>query len=299
MGFLDFMKPKPPPTPTQALAPVYHAPALPSSELSVFADRPWRLTLEFTESSSKSFPQILKIAKSNPGFRECVNEGVRSFSVDFGPEEILKFDNIYKKIKSWKSTVVYVDGELITSEDVNKWLRCYRDCLKCFYSNPLFCYGASPFTFNLFGCHRTMIRDAFPESSDNWYEFGQMRSDGVFLVDKQTIALKMIENLRSYRFCPALSVDALQAGFKWIPDEINPKRDANWDYVRLAGTRVPIGVVPRMTDIIIDQQKQTIATVAGKIDITMGLHYSITVTPHFKQLIVALQKADYRPRIER
>ncbi len=299
MGFFDFLKPKASAEPPPPLVPVYQVPALPASELVPYANQPWRLSLEFTESSSKSFPQILKVAQSNPGFREQVTEGIRTYSIHFGPDEILKFDDLYKKVKIWKSTVVYVNGQLITSEDVSKWLRCFRDCLKYQYSNPLFCYGASPYTFNLFGCHRTMIRDAFPESSDNWYEFGQMRADGVFLVDKQTIALKMLENLRPYRFCPALSLEALQTGFKWIPDEINPKRDPLWNYVLLAGSRVPIGVVPKMTDIIIDQQKQTIMTATGKIDITMGLHFPITVTPHFKELIVRLQGARNRPNIDR
>jgi hypothetical protein len=143
------------------------------------------------DTKSSSFSQILKQANQYPGFDEREEDGKKIYSINFFPNEILDFDNIYKKIKTWKSVIVYINNQIIDLADINKWLRCYRDKRKCQLSNPLFCYGASPFTFNLFGCHRAMIRDAYPESTDNWYEFGEMRKDGTFTIDKETVKRKI------------------------------------------------------------------------------------------------------------
>ncbi len=250
----------------------------------------WTISVEFRQSSSTIFREVILRVQQFPTFEQVITEsGQTTYRVTFSASQIKEFESIYSLVKQWKLTEVKVSGRSIPLPDVNKWLRCFRDKAACLRSNPLFCWGASSMTFNLFGCHRTMIRDAHPEWTDNWYEFASMRQDGVCLINKAMIAAKIAENLQSYNFCPALNMDFVTLGFSLIPDEVNPRRDRDWEYVYLADRRTPGGVRPRLTEIVLDTTTGTISTLTGKMNISMGLCTTITVTPQFANLYLKLQ----------
>ena len=296
------------PVPVPASAPVPAARTLPPpgpfdhvahvqfvrERLGDFASRPWTVTVEFGRSSSSAFGHILACAKSHASYEEILNsEGDPIHAVTFGPQDMPAFEEIYRLVKGWKTTSVRVCGSTIALSDVNKWLRCYRDKLVCQQSNPLFCYGASPFTFNIFGCHRTMIRE-------DWYEYGQMQPNGTFVIDKRFIAAKIVENLLPYRICPALDPELMRLGFSMIPDAVNPRRDPEWTYVMLADGVTAIGVQPRMTEIVMSEHMSSLSTPDGDISLTSGMYMQVLVTPQFVRLYTDLLavvriRGPYRP----
>ena len=209
-----------------------------------FLQRPWTLTLEFSPSSSKAFPQILKLAKSMEGFTETQDdEGQSLYHVSFEPLGIADFEQLYKKVKTWKGILVYVNDQMVSQSDVSKWLICYRDKVACLKSQPLFCWGASTFTSNIFGCHRTKIRDSGWNWNQCWYSIGELNNEGAFHIDKKRIVALLIDNLQSYHICPALNPAHLMFGLKIIPDIINPRKDKLWEYITLSDGK-PIGVQP-------------------------------------------------------
>jgi len=214
------------------------------SAYASFLQRPWTLTLEFSRTSSKAFPQILKLAKNMEGFIEIQDvEGQPLYRVSFEPLEIANFEQLYKKVKTWKGILIYVNDKMVPQADVSRWLICYRDKIKYLKSQPLFCWGASTFTNNIFGCHRTKIRDSGWNWNQCWYSIGELDGKGVFHIDKRRIVALMIDNLQHYHICPALNPAHLMFGLKFMPDTINPRKDKLWEYVTLSDEK-PIGVSP-------------------------------------------------------
>ena len=204
------------------------------TEYEPFLRKPWTLKVEFQYSSSKALPQILKLAKTMPGFSEEQDaNGNLVYQVTFGPLGVLEFDKIYSKVKSWKGTLIYINGQIVTRAEVAKWLLCYRDKIRYLDSQPLFCWGASTFTANIFGCHRTKIRDTDWGWNSCWYSIGELDDHGIFHVDKQRIVELVIQNLKPYRICPALNPKHMELGMRLIPDTINPCKDSRWKYYSL------------------------------------------------------------------
>ena len=240
------------------------------SAFQMFLRRPWSLKVEFIESSSKALPQLLKLAKTMRGFSEDKDEnGNALYQVTFEPLEIRDFERLYKSIKSWKGTLIHINDEIVSQKDVSKWLICYRDKVAFLKSNPLFCWGASTFTANIFGCHRTKVRDSDWSWNGCWYSIGELDKTGIFHTDKKRIVALIIDNLQPYYICPALNPVHIMLGLKIIPDIIDPRKDERWEYVTLSGGK-PIGVKPATT-------------------ITFGQGYTVPMSPQFRDLITLLE----------
>lgn len=240
------------------------------TEYEPFLRKPWTLKVEFQHSSSKTLPQILKLAKTIEGFSEEQDEnGNPVYQVTFGPLGVLDFDKIYSKVKSWKGTLIYINGQIVTRAEVAKWLICYRDKIQYLDSQPLFCWGASTFTANIFGCHRTKIRDTDWNWNSCWYSIGELDDCGIFHVDKQRIVELIIQNLKPYRICPALNPKHLELGMRLIPDTINPREDSRWKYYSLSDGN-PIGVIP-------------------STEVLFGEGYTVPMSPQYADLTIMLE----------
>jgi len=187
---------------------------------------------------------VLELTKNLKQFSEAQDANdAPLYEASFGSLDITDFDVIYQKVKTWAGTQVYVNDEVIPLSDVSKWLICYRDKIKFLKSQPLFCWGASSFTANIFGCHRTKIRDAGWSWNNCWFSLGELDNSGTFHVDKNRIVALITDNLKPYYICPSLNPTFLMAGLKIIPDTINPRSDTNWEYWTSNGEI--IGIMPK------------------------------------------------------
>lgn len=192
-------------------------------------EKEWVLRVSFGKSRSNNFKQVLSSIQIHPKYKFYKgpnDEDIHELS--FSPEEIIEFEQLWQRVKNWKSTIVKINDEIIDRKSLSKMLICYRDKLKEKNSNPLFCYGASPFTYNLFGCHRTMVRDGISATQMSWFHIGNFDNQGIFHVDKEAIATIINKSLYTYRICPALDIDTIIRGFNMIPDMIDPSKDSNW-----------------------------------------------------------------------
>ena len=240
------------------------------TEYEPFLRKPWTLKVEFQYSSSKALPQILKLAKTMPGFSEEQDaNGNLVYQVTFGPLGVLEFDKIYSKVKSWKGTLIYINGQIVTRAEVAKWLLCYRDKIRYLDSQPLFCWGASTFTANIFGCHRTKIRDTDWNWNSCWYSIGELDDNNIFHVDKQRIVKLIIQNLKPYRICPALNPKYMELGMRLIPDTIDPRKDSRWKHYSLSDGN-PIGVIPNT-------------------EVLFGEGYTVPMSPQYADLTTMLE----------
>lgn len=170
-------------------------------------------------------------------------------------------------------------------------LMCFRDKVKDKVTNPLFCYGASPFTFNIFGCHRTMLRDGVIASQKCWYHIGRFDKNGIFHVDKAAIKALLLKNVYQYKICPALAASNLKRGFELIPDTIDPTIDKNWEIqTDYNGVKYLMPTLqykeysgPTMTERVGDKYVTLTSSVAM-------IDYSASISPQFNELLKTLFK---------
>ena len=166
---------------------------------------------------------------------------------------------------------------------------CFRDKVKDKDINPLFCYGASPFTFNIFGCHRTMLRDGVIASQKCWYHIGRFDKNDLFHVDKAAIKALLLKNVYHYKICPALIARNLKRGFELIPDTIDPRRDKNWEIqTDYNGVKYLIPTLqykeysgPTITERVGDKYVTLTSSIAM-------IDYTASISPQFNELLKTL-----------
>lgn len=201
-----------------------------NSETSIY-DR-WTISISFGKSTSKNFEKAFYLAKASDRFVEDVDDsGNPLFQAFYFEENYLDFQRLYKIIGSWKSTFVFIDGELIDSKSLGKINICYGDKLK--FHDPLFCYGASQWTSNPFGCHRLMLTP----SQTPWWTFGEFNRRGEWIIDKEAIKEKIEYKSILFNKCPAFDKNKALFALELLPNKITRRDSKRWYFDRT-------GVIP-------------------------------------------------------
>lgn len=177
----------------------------------------WEISISFMRSTSRSFRQALMLAKRAPRFEESEYEGQTVYQAFFSqdPRDYLEFIKLYELIKTWKSCHVFINGRLIDRKVVGKLNYCYGD--RCRSGNPAFCFGASPFTANPFGCHRLQINRV----NHPYWSFYVKRDDGLYQLDRESLFDRISSYAKVYQICPVFSYDDIIARFNALPDTID------------------------------------------------------------------------------
>lgn len=202
----------------------------------------WHVSISFGKSTSKNFSRALAMAKSSPQYIESFDEANNPiYQAIYGPTEYLEFIALYELISQWKSTFAFMNGEMVDRKIVGNINYCYGDKLRSGKSD--FCYGASQFTENPFGCHRAQMH----RYNDPWHSFGIMDTAGVFHVDIEKIISELRNRLIPYKHCPALNMNDILDRATRLPRTINPRKQSDWEYVTdyYAGEDHPRGVQPK------------------------------------------------------
>jgi len=217
--------------------------SLPVKSQSVDKTSDWHVSLSFGKSTSQNFSKALAIAKASPQYIESVDDkGNPIYQAIYGSGEYLKFITLYELIGKWKSAFVFVNGEIVDRKIVGDINYCYGDKLRSGKSD--FCFGASQFTENPFGCHRAQMHSY----NDPWYSFGIIDTKGRFHIDKDRIRQELIQRLEPFRFCPALNMERAMNNLDKLPDVIDPNIDDNWEYTTFCNKETGAsfkGVQPR------------------------------------------------------
>jgi hypothetical protein len=184
----------------------------------------WYVSLSFGKSSAAAYPQAVGLAKMAPTYMEHFISGKILHQAVYSskPDEYLQFVKLCELVRNWKACFVIINGQLVDRKIVGGLNYCYGD--KCRSGNSSFCFGASPFTANPFGCHR------FQTSAWNnpWWTYGTMDRAGAWQVDKKAILEHMTEHAEPYRLCPAFSWETAVNGLAALPEVIDPRRDPEW-----------------------------------------------------------------------
>jgi hypothetical protein len=159
----------------------------------------------------------------------------------FSLDHLKDFELFHEELRIRSSYKIAVNNYTLEEQAFTEWFQCYKRFLKA--NNPQYCYGGSPLTFNVFGCHKLNLQDVAKQVEQCWFHAGTLEQDsGLFLVNKKPIAEQIQTRLRYCGFCPALTQAKLTLGLSLIPGYINPECDSRWVYLCFQGRK--IGVLP-------------------------------------------------------
>lgn len=86
-------------------------------ELNSINNDNWKLTLQFGKSQSNIFKMVLSSVEVLPSYRKYSGKNDEEiYEVTFSPNEILEFDTLWSKVKTWKSTIIKINDEIIESK---------------------------------------------------------------------------------------------------------------------------------------------------------------------------------------
>jgi hypothetical protein len=231
----------------------------------------WQVCISFGKSSSPNFEKALFVAQSAPHYIETKNEkGQPIYQSFWGRDQFLRFVALYEAVNNWKSCFVFINNELVDRKIVGGINYCCGDKIRS--GDPRFCFGASSWTENPFGCHRAQMHTG----RDAWYTFGVMDKHGIFHVDIDRIVEELRSRLKLYVYCPELNMDEIIAAARRLPKKINPRKESQWEYItyHLPDETPVYGVAPQnrfksmievkiSLDDIIEKKKLSVAKASG------------------------------------
>ncbi|WP_313627547.1 hypothetical protein [Enterococcus italicus] len=190
----------------------------------------WNISISFGKSSSKNFTKALYLAKNSDRYIEDIDDqGNVTYQAFFLEKNFLEFVRLYKLIGNWKSTFTFINGKIIDNKSLGKINICYGDKLK--FNDPNFCFGASEWTSNPFGCHRLMLTP----SQTPWWSFGEFNVLGDWIVDKDAIIEKIEYKSKLFEKCPAFDKQRALKSAELLPDRISRKKDKSHWYFTDSG----------------------------------------------------------------
>jgi len=189
-----------------------------------------RITLAFGKSTSKNYSFAVELAMKYPTYtEEQVGKDI-THKVTFGFDEVDALKELLDLVGQWKSTTLYLNNKAIPFAKIFPVIHCYAERQKA-YRPEEYCFGrddAYDKNDNDFGCRYVGIELYGWRGLDG---FGEMRSDGTFIVNKDKLIHTIARNLEDFLICPALDVKAIENKLKSFPSAINPKKDNDWEYL--------------------------------------------------------------------
>lgn len=184
----------------------------------------WTISVSFGKSTSSNYNKAVFLAKHSTNYYEDSSEKniIHQATYTSEPSEYLSFIKLYELVGSWKSSFVFINGKFVDRKIVGKLNYCYGD--KCRSGNDRFCYGASEYTINPFGCHRLQVS----ECNNPWWSFGIFDTNGIWHVDKNAILDRINHHYTPFKNCPSFSYEDVLERLEELPDTINPKIDKYW-----------------------------------------------------------------------
>lgn len=187
----------------------------------------WNISISFGKSTSANYDRAVYLAKQSSNYFED-GEGkniIHQATFTSATNDYLTFIKLYELVGSWKSSFVFINGEITDRKIIGKLNYCYGD--KCRSGNDKFCYGASSYTVNPFGCHRLQVS----EHNNPWWSFGMLDTTGIWHVDKTAILNRINQHYIPYKNCPSFSYEKVMFALNNLPNTIDPKKDIGWEII--------------------------------------------------------------------
>ncbi|MBD3306887.1 hypothetical protein GF348_10940, partial [candidate division KSB3 bacterium] len=87
----------------------------------------------------------------------------------FSAKDLQVFDQFHEVLRVRASYQIAVNHQVLDEQIFSEWFQCYKRFLKS--RNPLYCYGASPLTYNWYGCHKLRFKDVAKTIGQSWFHY--------------------------------------------------------------------------------------------------------------------------------
>lgn len=183
------------------------------------------------------------------GSREPRNDETGTIcQLRFPLKHVKDFELFHEELHTHATYHVIVNNLPLEEKIFSTWFQCYKKSLKA--NTPQYCYGASPFSLNVFGCHKLDMPDVAKSIERCWFHYGELDDEtGLFIIATDRIAERLRRQLYTCGFCPALSQEKLSIGLALLPKYVNPECDSRWQYFYQNDMRA--GVLPAGHDVAI------------------------------------------------
>lgn len=151
------------------------------------------------------------------------------YRVTVSVDDVIQLTELLEHLSGWRKRKVYLNSEQVTWDSVFSFLWCYRR-KNSSYRPDVYCFGHDETHYiNGVGCiHAHMSLMGYAE----WPRYGRwLDRGGTWQFDKERIAHEITKNLYELRFCPAMSRTAAKVFLACIPDQVNPKKNSEWEFV--------------------------------------------------------------------
>jgi hypothetical protein len=219
-----------------------------------WVDRGWYLVTEFEKTSSVNFRRAVEFAKTHPGFIQLMDErNILIYRNIYRASDLGQFQELYKLVKNWKGTKLYLKGDEVAFDSIESSVRCYIQMRLVNGDRPIneTCENFDRSKIDLssslgsIGCRRSEVRMAWNLSLSadipSWFFFGSLDRHKVYQINKEDLENAVIGHLFEYQHCPLLDLDQVTALIRRLPDRIDPRKDKEWKYHQKQQTGMNIG----------------------------------------------------------
>lgn len=204
------------------------------------------ITIEFPFSTSQALDFAIREAQKQISFVKFGDGRKAVYRVTYHPFQMPAVLDLIEYLKGRRLRTVYVDGEKVPWKSVFQFAWCLEK-KKSSLRPEYYCLGYDHRErfINFWGCIHSGLY-LFPYAP--WHSWGKIVDEnGAWRFNKKRFKEEIQRNLYLYRFCPELDLTLVNDLIDAFPDQVNPGRDKEWEYVETWGisTFMPVLEIPR------------------------------------------------------
>lgn len=187
------------------------------------------ITVELSFATVAAFDQALAVARKHPTCREFGEGKALRVRATYQFSELDALQELKEAAWELRQKRTWLDAHEIPWHEMAQLTHCFREYLHrprrehCFFDGNFWSW---------WGC-KYAVSNLSDRINVEWLTFGQLDSDGVWVLDKARIAEYVRGKIySSFHRCPAFDEEYLNLLLESFPERIDPVADDRWRHVR-------------------------------------------------------------------
>jgi len=195
------------------------------------ADRGWYLSVEYAESRSRKFNEVLKQARECERFQALIDESGRVIYRNLIRRDRLPdFRSVFEALRDLNCSLrCTIEGQEFSIDEVSSLLLCAlpraqqpRCAEFTQLAGPSYCLG----------CDRYLLFTPGMEGDEDgrfWWQFGEVDRTGVLVPDRKAMKDFLVDETYTNAFCPMADRNLAFSIIDRIPRAIDVHREFHWE----------------------------------------------------------------------
>lgn len=188
--------------------------------------------VEFCESTAAGFTAAVELAKATGKMQTATKNKKTWYLATFATTQFTDMVPLASALAGMRNRKAYLNGQELAWDELFGFTWCAAQRATA-YRPVEYCFGKDENRINPWGCKQGRME--WTEwaqwfSYGRWQKTGMIRSNYVFVFDKERIRHELATNLYRYRFCPHMHTQLVEAVLKHIPDQVEVTPNGDWKY---------------------------------------------------------------------